>query len=247
MAGYREHVTVSGLLGVAYGAAAMFMFGYSLVQACIAAVLTWISGMLPDLDSESGKPIRELFGVTAALVPILLMQHVHSIGVSGDRAMLFSLVSYGLVRFGGAFLLAKLTVHRGMFHSIPALLIAAELTFLCYHTDELHVRMLMAIGVGLGFLSHLMLDEMYSVQWDGAKVKLAKSSGSAMKFFGNDALPNGVAMGLLLCLTYATLVEAEIVRDPGSTPAPDTVRITADLQDAPPFRVAAEPRDTQLQ
>jgi len=247
MAGYREHVTVSGLLGVAYASAAMFMFGYSLIQACIAAVLTWISGMLPDLDSESGKPIRELFGVVAAIAPLMLMQHVNAIGVNGDRAMLFSLLSYGVVRYGGAFLLAKLTVHRGMFHSIPALLIAAELTFLAYHTDDFRVRVLMAVGVGLGFLSHLMLDEMYSVQWDGAKVKLAKSSGSAMKFWGNDALPNGVAMGLLLCLSYATLVEAEVLRDPGAIPAPETIYITSELPDAPRFQIAEQPRDTQLQ
>lgn len=247
MAGYREHVTVSGLLGVAYASAAMFMFGYSLIQACIAAVLTWISGMLPDLDSESGKPIRELFGVVAAIAPLMLMQHVNAIGVNGDRAMLFSLLSYGVVRYGGAFLLAKLTVHRGMFHSIPALLIAAELTFLAYHTDDFRVRVLMAVGVGLGFLSHLMLDEMYSVQWDGAKVKLAKSSGSAMKFWGNEALPNGVAMGLLLCLSYATLVEAEVLRDPGAIPAPETIYITSELPDAPRFQIAEQPRDTQLQ
>ncbi len=247
MAGYREHVTVSGLLGVAYASAAMFMFGYSLIQACIAAVLTWISGMLPDLDSESGKPIRELFGVVAAIAPLMLMQHVNAMGVNGDRAMLFSLISYGVVRYGGAFLLAKLTVHRGMFHSIPALLIAAELTFLAYHTDDFRVRMLMAVGVGLGFLSHLMLDEMYSVQWDGAKVKLAKSSGSAMKFWGNEALPNGVAMGLLLCLSYATLVEAEVLRDPGAIPAAETIYITSELPDAPRFQIAEQPRDTQLQ
>jgi membrane-bound metal-dependent hydrolase YbcI (DUF457 family) len=46
----------------------------------------------------------------------------------------------------------KLTVHRGMFHSIPALIIAAEVTFLAYHSDDIKVRMLMAIGTGLGFL-----------------------------------------------------------------------------------------------
>ncbi len=247
MAGYREHISVSGILGVAYACAAMFMFGYSLVQSAIAAVLTWIAGMLPDLDSESGKPIRELFGVTAALAPLLIIQHVHAMGVNGDRAMLFALITYGVVRYGGAFFLAKLTVHRGMFHSIPALLIAAELTFLSYHTDDFRVRVLMAVGVGIGFLSHLVLDEMYSVQWDGAKVRLAKSSGSAMKFFGSEALPNGVAMGLLLCLSYATLVKADVVRDPGKVPAPETYQISAELPDAPLFRIAAEPRDTKLQ
>jgi hypothetical protein len=247
MAGYREHVTVSGLLGIAYASASVFMFGFSLVQATIAAVLTWISGMLPDLDSESGRPVRELFTLTAALAPIFLMQHVYAMGVQGDRIMLFSLVLYGIARYGGAFLLAKLTVHRGMFHSIPALLIAAEVTFLAYHSHDIRVRTLMGVGVGLGFLSHLVLDEMYSVQWDGVKVRLAKSAGSALKFFGSDALPNGVAFGLLLCLTYATLVQADIVRDPGRMPAPEIVEITSEMEDAPLFRVAEEPRDTQTQ
>ncbi len=247
MAGYREHVTVSGLLGVAYGCASVFLLGFSLIQAAIAAVLTWISGMLPDLDSDSGRPIRELFGVTAALAPLLLLQHVYAMGVEGDRAMFFALASYGIVRYGGAFLLSKLTVHRGMFHSIPALLISAEVTFLAYHSDEMRVRLLMAVGVAIGFLSHLVLDEMYSVQWDGARVRLAKSAGSALKFFGPEALPNGVAMGLLICLTYATLVSLGIVRDPGKIPAPEVIRVTSDLDDAPPFRVAQEPTDTQLQ
>ncbi len=247
MAGYREHVTVSGLLGVAYGCAAVFLMGFSLVQAAIAAVLTGISGMLPDLDSDSGRPIKELFGVTAALAPLLLLQHIHALGVEGDRAMFFAITSYGVVRYGGAFLLAKLTVHRGMFHSIPALLIASELTFLTYHSDELRVRILVSVGVGIGFLSHLILDEVYSVQWDGARVRLAKSAGSALKFFGPAALPNGVAMGLLIFLTYATLVSLGIVRDPGKIPAPEVIRVTSDLDDAPPFRVAQEPTDTQLQ
>ncbi len=210
------------------------------VQAVIAAVLTWIAGMLPDLDSESGRPIRELSGVVAAFAPLLLLQHAQAVGVRGDRAMLFAIVAYAAVKYGGSFLLGKLTVHRGMFHSIPALLIASEFTFLAYHSDELRVRVLMAVGVGIGFLSHLVLDEMYSVQWDGMKVRLAKSSGSAMKFFGSEALPNGVTMGLLLCLSYATLVEAGVVRDPGQAPAPEQIRMTSDLKDAPPFRIAEE-------
>ncbi len=246
MAGYREHVSVSGLLGIAYALSAVFLFGYSAVQAAIAAVLTWIAGMLPDLDSESGRPIRELFGVTAALAPLLLLQNAHAMGVSNDRCMLFALCSYGFVKYGGAFLLSRLTVHRGMFHSIPALLIAAELTFLLYFSPEVRVRLLMAIGVGIGFLSHLVLDEMYSVQWDGSRVRFKNSAGTAMKFFGKEAIPNGVAMAMLMLLTYMSLVQAGIVREPGTVPAPDMIRVTSDLDDAPPFRVAGESEDTTL-
>lgn len=244
MAGYREHVTVSGLVGAAGGCAAVFMFDYTPVQGVIFGILTGLAGMLPDLDSESGRPVRELTSLVASLAPVLMLQHAQSMGIHGDRAMLFALLSYAVVRYGGAVFLGKLTVHRGMFHSIPALLIAAEIAFLTYHSDELRVRTLMAAGVALGFLSHLVLDEMYSVQWDGAKVRLAKSSGSALKFFGSDAIPNAVTMGLLLCLSYATLVRSGLVRDPGKIPAPETVRITSELEDAPLYRLAEEPGET---
>ncbi|MEO2013501.1 MAG: metal-dependent hydrolase, partial [Fuerstiella sp.] len=176
MAAYREHITVSGTLGIAYAFAAVFALGFSITQAMIAAILTWIAGMLPDMDSQSGKPVRELFGVTAALAPLLLLQHTNQLGVSGDRVMLFALLLYGGVRYGGAAVLGKLTVHRGMFHSIPAMVIAAEITFLTYHSPDLKVRLLMAMGVALGFMSHLVLDEMYSVQWDGVRIKLSRSA-----------------------------------------------------------------------
>jgi membrane-bound metal-dependent hydrolase YbcI (DUF457 family) len=247
MAGYREHISVSGLLGLAYGCAAVFMLGFSVVQASIAGVLTWIAGMLPDLDSESGRPIQELSGLTAAITPMILLQHVNDLGMNSDRAMLCGMLTYAAVRYGGAWLLGKLTVHRGMFHSIPALLIAAELTYLSYHSDEVRVRILMGVGVGIGFLSHLVLDEMYSVQWSGSKIKLAKSAGSALKFFGPEALPNGIAFGLMIFLSYATLVDAEFVRDPGKVPAPEIVTTSSELEDAPPFRIAEQPRETQFQ
>ncbi|MEZ6059503.1 MAG: metal-dependent hydrolase [Planctomycetaceae bacterium] len=247
MAGYREHVSVSGMLGIGYAFAAIFLLGFTAVQAAIAAILTWVAGMLPDLDSETGRPIRELFGVTAAFAPLLLLQHTSTLGVSGDRQMLFALLLYGGVRYGGAAILSKLTVHRGMFHSIPALLIAGELTYLFYHSEDRRVRLLMGVGVGIGFLSHLILDEMYSVQWDGVRVKLKNSAGSALKFFGPEAWPNGLALGLLVFLSYVCLHDAGLIRDATVQPAPEMLHITSELDDAPSFRMADEPKPTTFQ
>ena len=246
MAAYREHITVSGALGLAYAFGAVFVFGFSITQGAIAAILTWISGMLPDMDSQSGKPVRELFGVTSALAPVLLLQHTNRLGVSGDREMLFALLLYGAVRYGGAALLGKLTVHRGMFHSLPALIISAEITFLAYSSPDLRVRLLMALGVALGFLSHLVLDEVYSVQWDGVRVKLNKSAGSALKFFGKESIPNGLALGLMMFLTYASLSSAGVIPDPSVQPAPEILEITSDMKDATAFRMADEPKDTVI-
>ncbi len=247
MAGYREHISVSGMMGIGYAFAAIFLFQYSAVQAAIAAILTWIAGMLPDLDSETGRPVRELSGVTAAIAPMVVFQHSSAIGISNDRAMLVSLLVYGAVRYGGPAILGKLTVHRGMFHSIPALIIASELTFLGYYSDELRVRLLMAVGVGIGFLSHLVLDEIYSVQWNGVRIRLKKSAGSALKIMGKESISNGFTLGLMMFLTWASLHSAGVMDQLTKEPTPEVLKITPELDDAPEFQMADEPGDTQWQ
>ena len=74
------------------------------------------------------------------------------------------------------------------------------------------------------------------MQWDGSRVRFAKSAGSALKFWGDSALPNGVTMGLLIFLTYAVLVDLDYIRDPGKTPAPEVLESTSELPDAPLYR-----------
>ena len=236
MAAYREHITVSGLLGIFYGVAGVIALGFNPIQAAIAGCLCWVSGMLPDLDSESGKPIRELFSLTAALAPLVLMQHLHALGGNTERAMFLGLALYAIVRYGGATLVGKLSVHRGMFHSVPALIIAAELTFLCYKSGNLNVKCFMAGAVAVGFLSHLVLDEMYSVQWNGGRLRLAKSAGSAMKMIGKHFWPNAVTYGLLGFLTFAVFVKAGLARLPGEEMAPPVYQQATELQDAPVYR-----------
>lgn len=213
MAAYREHISVSGLLGLGYGLAAHFVFGFTPVQGALAGVLTWVAGMLPDLDSASGKPVRELFSLIAAVVPIVLFRRLFEWGVNEEGAMLLAVLLYGGVRFGAPLVVKMFAVHRGMFHSIPALLIAAELTFLAYKSDSLQVKFLMAAGVAVGFLSHLVLDELYSVQWTGIRLRLNKAAGSALKLFGKGFVANAVAYGLLATVTYMTLVDAGLVRE----------------------------------
>ena len=247
MAAYREHISVSGMMGIGYAFVAIFLLNYSAVQAAIAAILTWIAGMLPDLDSETGRPVREMSGVTAALAPMVVFQHSSAIGVSSDRIVLVALLVYGAVRYGGPAILGRMTVHRGMFHSIPALVIASELTFLCYYSEELRVRLLMAAGVGIGFLSHLILDEMYSVQWNGVRIRLKKSAGSALKFMGKETVPNGFTLGLLMFLTWASLNSSGVLEELTEKPAPEVLEITSELDDAPEYQMADEPGDTRWQ
>jgi len=102
-----------------------------------------------------------------------------------------------------------------MFHSIPAMLITAEIAFLAFGSSSLKVKLLMAGGAAIGFFSHLVLDEIYAVEWSGVHVRLNKFAGSAVKFVGNRFLPNVITYSLLLVLTYAALVQARVIVPPG--------------------------------
>jgi membrane-bound metal-dependent hydrolase YbcI (DUF457 family) len=212
MANYQTHITVSGMLGVTYGLAASFTGPFSGVHGALAGCLTGIAGMLPDLDSDSGRPVREVFGLLAAVAPLVLMNRLETWGGSQDAALLLAVLIYVSIRYGAANVLNLVSVHRGMFHSIPAMLIAAEMTFLAYHHPDVRVKLLMAVGVALGFASHLILDEIYSVKLDGALIKLKASSGSALKMFGKDWGANIIAYGLLFTLSYALLVDGGVLK-----------------------------------
>lgn len=219
MADYRTHITTSGILGAGYGVAATFGAGFTPVQGALAGVLTGIAGMLPDLDSDSGRPVREVFSLVAAVSPLLLYNRLEAWGGGREPAILLAVLVYVAIRYGAALLLQLLSVHRGMFHSVPALVIASAATFLAYLGDSNRIRGLMALGVALGFLSHLVLDEFYSVRWNGALLQLKPSAGSAVKFLGKSWPANIFAWGVALTLGYAAVIDAGTEGSPASRKA----------------------------
>jgi hypothetical protein len=68
-----------------------------------------------------------------------------------------------------------------LFHSIPALAIVGLGMFLIYPSDNVRLRLFLSGAVVIGFLSHLILDEIYSVDFMGARLRLNKYAGSALK------------------------------------------------------------------
>ena len=78
MAGFRMHVSTSTLLGCGYAAAGHAFYGMDLDTSIVAGAMCGFSGMLPDLDSDYGVPLRETMAFTAAIAPMLLVGHFHS-------------------------------------------------------------------------------------------------------------------------------------------------------------------------
>jgi hypothetical protein len=181
VANFKAHITTSTLLGVAYAGAAAWQWQLDWGAVALAGGLTALGGMLPDLDSDSGRPVREMAGLAGAAAPFLLLRRLRQFALSAEQETVFMASTYFFVRYSVAALFKRCTVHRGMFHSIPAMFIAGLLVVLAFQEVNVGLRVLLAGGVMLGFLSHLILDELCAVDLQGLRPKLNRFAGSAMK------------------------------------------------------------------
>jgi hypothetical protein len=208
MASFRGHLTFASVLGGVYGAAGSIVFGLDWGPVFLGAGLTTIGGLMPDLDSDSGVPVRELFSLAAVMTPLLLVRRLHHAGLTPEQILALMAGVYVLVRYGGAALFKRITVHRGMFHSIPAMLIAGLLIYLGDHQANPRLRLFLAGGVMIGFLSHLVLDEIYSVDLLGRKmIRLNKYAGTAVKFYSPSWTATLTCYSLLATLAYVAWKE----------------------------------------
>jgi membrane-bound metal-dependent hydrolase YbcI (DUF457 family) len=212
MAGFRVHIGVSTACGVAAGIAAVKLLGHPPETGFLVGVVTAVGGMLPDLDSDSGVPVREMSGLAAAVIPMLLYNRLRHAGLTHEGVLAALVGAYLLIRYGAATLFKYVTVHRGMWHSIPAMLVSGLAVYLAYDTadTEQSTRYLLALGVMIGFASHLILDEIYSVDFNGIRLKLKASAGSAFKFFSPSVVGTVVCYGLLGALGFLAYKDYEM-------------------------------------
>src|SRR5947209_20539202 len=98
MASFYGHISTSTTLGVVVGAAGLYYFHYDWGTACLAAGLTAIGGMLPDLDSDSGIPVRELFGLAGLFVPLLLWHRLARLDLTPEQILVIMAATYLVVR-----------------------------------------------------------------------------------------------------------------------------------------------------
>jgi membrane-bound metal-dependent hydrolase YbcI (DUF457 family) len=186
-----------------YGVAG-FRAGIPLETCLIAGGLCSVSGMLPDLDSDSGVPLREAVALSSAVIPMLLVDRLERIGCSHEMMVLMTGGVYLLIRFGIAEIFRRYTVHRGMWHSIPAAITCGMIAFMLCSCENMSIRLFKTMAVVIGFTSHLILDEMWSVDFRRGRYYFKSSFGTALKFWGKERIPNIVAYTIML--VFALLV-----------------------------------------
>ena len=190
MPGFRVHITGSSIVGAGYGLAAWQVGDMHPATCALGGGLCAVAGMMPDLDSGPGIPLRECVAFAAAVVPIMMIHRFQHFGMPLEMIILCGAALYLAIRFGMAWVLKNYSIHRGMFHSLPAAAIAGQVTFLAFAAEEPLRRYFVSSAVVLGFLTHLVLDEIWSVQLGMFGPKFKKSFGTALKFHCPTMWPN---------------------------------------------------------
>ncbi len=202
MAGFKTHISTSTVVGAVYGYWGVATQGMSIESGLLAGGLCSVAGMLPDLDSDTGVPLRETTLFLSAVIPILMVDRFRDMGLSHEAMALAAMLIYILIRFVVVEFFRRYTVHRGMWHSIPAALIACVGTYLITPSPSEAIRVYKSLAVLAGFLTHLILDEIWSLDFSARGMRVKKSFGTALKFFGKDWWANVSVWGKLALLCY---------------------------------------------
>lgn len=171
---------------------------FAFAGACLVA--GYVGSMLPDIDHDEAIPIREVFSVLAAVVPASLMPWLTPERLNTEQAICFFAATYVFIRFPLSWGLKRLTVHRGIFHSIPFCLVAGLFVAVVLSGLGPRERLLLGGSVSVGSFVHLLLDEIFAVNFLGAKLK--KSFGTAIKLWSGDLVPTLACYGALALLSY---------------------------------------------
>ena len=184
MAEFKVHLAGGIAAGAGASVAGHFMAGLTPLQAGAIFVVGSVGGLLPDLDSDTGKPLAFLFHLISVLLPSLLF--VRAVQIGGDSPeflICYFTASYLFINYVVCAIVKQVTVHRGMMHSIPFVFVCAGVAYILFKPSGTQVAIMAAFAVFLGCLVHLVLDEITSFRLKFGIIPVPKrSSGSAFKF-----------------------------------------------------------------
>lgn len=205
MAGFKSHL-FWGIAGSGVLATSGYLKGHiDLKDAGAVAILGTLGGLLPDLDSDTGKPLEFLFQLLSVMIPMLLYSHVKRYyGSDLTLMLLFFTLGYLTVQYLLCPLIKRLTIHRGIMHSIPFAVLCGQLTFLLFAGAPQRVARYCAIAVFAGAMIHLLADEFSAITIKGFRLGFNRSSGSALALYSNS--PGATLLVYILLISTGYMI-----------------------------------------
>ncbi len=202
MANFNTHLQVGAIVSGVIATSLMAADLATPSQMGLYAVLGTIGSLLPDIDSDNSTPIKLFINAVSiwlGFVALALWAQDYSLI---EIIILWTAVYLG-IRYGIFTIFTYITVHRGIIHSVPAAVFFWFCTTILL--DNLSDASILVSWTGgfmvfLGFLTHLILDEVYSV--DLYNMTYKKSFGTALKFYSF----RNTKMTMATLALYATVV-----------------------------------------
>ena len=211
MANFQTHLYGGILVGIV-GMTSSIILNLAPTQTapivCFAGVF---GGIAPDLDHDHGRPIRILFNISAIFVPMIVIFRIPNFHENWTHIFQTWCTLAFLIRFPTSWLFKRITTHRGIFHSIPASGIYGFLLYIftAHETHSTDAQFAIAITGTVGYCTHLLLDELWSVDFNGVTVRLKKSSGTALTFRKKNVPITAVAYFLLFAFGYLVWLDQQ--------------------------------------
>jgi membrane-bound metal-dependent hydrolase YbcI (DUF457 family) len=210
LANFRTHLTGGALVAAS---AAFASYGQGLSDAAETQALFVVgtaASLLPDIDADDSTPLRAVFDIAGIVIGFLVAF------AFAERFRVLELVgiwagTWLIVRWPLRLVFARFTVHRGIWHSLlMALVLAlgAAIAADLWLGVSPRLAWLVSGFVLLGYVTHLALDEMVSVDLLGRQMK--RSFGTALKPASLRAWPAS------LSLLGLSVVLLGLVPDPGT-------------------------------
>ncbi|MFP2768570.1 metal-dependent hydrolase [Oceanisphaera sp. KMM 10153] len=198
MADFRTHIKVASVASALLAGAMAWAQLVTLPEAGLLWLAGSLGGIMPDIDADTSRSIRIIFRLFGILGTMLALLYGRQYLPLVDTLVLGA-AAYVVVRYPLCWAFARFTVHRGALHSLLAnLVFAGGGVVISSRLFQLPAELAWQLGifVFIGAFIHLLLDELYSIDLEGRRLK--KSFGTALKVTEWPApLPNLLLLSLL--------------------------------------------------
>jgi hypothetical protein len=188
MANFTTHIAVGTLVS---GAAATLTLAADVIapESLIAVTLAGVVGsVLPDIDLKDSRPSRAFFAGLAVFLSFCVLFAVAP-KLSVAEMWIAWLGTLVLVRYAAHSAFTSFSYHRGIWHSVLAGVMFWFVTAAVFHwLLGFHEGVAWLAGgfMFVGYMTHLILDEVYSVDILGTRLKA--SFGTALKLYDRKRL-----------------------------------------------------------
>lgn len=209
MAAFRTHLISGIVLGGSVGTISITLSeDIRLAEAGAFTILGTIGALLPDIDSDTGKPLELLFQWLSIIVPTMCLKWVQPfIGYDIPELLCYIILSYLFINHIVLISIKKLTAHRGIMHSIPFAILCGEIAWVIFGNERKIFTQYGTLAIFCGCLLHLILDEMHSISFDDGRPVLNRASGSALTFTSPHILSTVAIYSLMIITSVYILLD----------------------------------------